>query len=304
MEPISSFKEATIKNYYLEMQHSLLLLEAANKAPYYDSKLDQLNKKNYYTNIRVGTSNKSDLYMQLSEQLNKTHKTKLGYNDARYKHLYPNVDLQPNQKLKSIYSGKEFTPGTIIRSDFEIFKRIINTVNDKLSGNKEFSEAGFSKFLATLEADATYNTEHVIPQSWFAKKDPMKGDLHHLFTCEILCNEFRANTPFFDFPDFNELTRIGCGKKEENKFEPSRGHGPVARATLYFLLRYPKYINNNSREYTKDRIPVLLKWHKNEAVSLYELHRNAEIFKVQGNRNPLIDHPEWSDKINFISGLG
>lgn len=36
----------------------------------------------------------------------------------------------------------------------------------------------------------------------------------------------------------------------------------------------------------------------------YERHRNQAILEVQGNRNPLIDHPEWAEHIKFSRGLG
>ncbi|MGH3108957.1 MAG: hypothetical protein ACRDN7_10190 [Rubrobacter sp.] len=36
----------------------------------------------------------------------------------------------------------------------------------------------------------------------------------------------------------------------------------------------------------------------------YERHRNMAIFEQQGNRNPLIDFPEWEPKIEFHLGLG
>ncbi|MCE0446644.1 endonuclease [Streptomyces tricolor] len=39
-----------------------------------------------------------------------------------------------------------------------------------------------------------------MPQSWFAKREPMRGDLHHLFACEPECNSFRGNIPYTDFP--------------------------------------------------------------------------------------------------------
>ena len=35
----------------------------------------------------------------------------------------------------------------------------------------------------------------------------------------------------------------------------------------------------------------------------YEYHRNATIAMAQGNRNPLIDFPEWSDKIDLALGF-
>jgi endonuclease I len=181
---------------------------------------------------------------------------------------------------------------------------MLSKAREELLRMPNMDEAALTAHLEVIAASAAYNAEHVVPQSWFAGQDPMKADLHHLFTCEVACNEFRGNTPFFEFPDFQKANRPGCGRKEANKFEPAQGHGAVARASLYFLLRYPKQINNNSKEYTFDRIRMLIDWHKQSPVSPYELHRNAEIFFVQGNRNPLIDFPEWAGKIDFSIGLG
>ena len=36
----------------------------------------------------------------------------------------------------------------------------------------------------------------------------------------------------------------------------------------------------------------------------YERHRNAAIEQSQGNRNPLIDHPDWAARIDFAAGFG
>ena len=38
-------------------------------------------------------------------------------------------------------------------------------------------------------------------------------------------------------------------------------------------------------------------WHKNDPVSDKELNRNNAVYKLQKNRNPYIDHPEWADYI-------
>ncbi|MFZ4470870.1 MAG: endonuclease, partial [Pirellula sp.] len=43
--------------------------------------------------------------------------------------------------------------------------------------------------------------------------------------------------------------------------------------------------------------------HQDHPVSEYERHRNQAIFAVQGNRNPLVDHPEWSTNVNFSRGI-
>jgi endonuclease I len=144
----------------------------------------------------------------------------------------------------------------------------------------------------------------VVPQSWFGKREPMRGDLHHLFACESGCNSFRGNTPYFDFPDFEEAVREECGKRLGNKFEPTSGKGAVARATLYFLLRYPGEINRTSTEYEESRLAVLLSWHEQNPPTVYERHRNQAVFERQGNRNPFIDHPEWAAQVDFRDGLG
>ena len=83
-----------------------------------------------------------------------------------------------------------------------------------------------------------FNCEHVVPQSWFGKDEPMRGDLHHLFACEPRCNSFRGNTPYFDFADSEEAVMTDCGRREGNRFEPRGGHGrcrprnPVLPAAL------------------------------------------------------------------------
>jgi endonuclease G len=149
-----------------------------------------------------------------------------------------------------------------------------------------------------------FNCEHAVPQSWYDKREPMRGDLHHLFACEPECNSFRGNIPYFDFADFEEVVREACGKREESRFEPAAGKGAVAQATLYFLIRYPGEINRTMRELEPDRLQILLSWHGSDPVTEYERHRNAAIFEKQGNRNPLVDHPEWASRVDFRLGLG
>lgn len=73
---------------------------------------------------------------------------------------------------------------------------------------------------------------------------------------------------------------------------------------LYFLLRYPGKVGEDARKMQRERLPILLAWHNIFPPDEYEFHRNAVISEVQGNRNPLIDHPEWAEKIDFGQGMG
>jgi endonuclease G, mitochondrial len=105
-----------------------------------------------------------------------------------------------------------------------------------------------------------------------------------------------------------EAARPNCGLREGRRFEPTAGKGAVARATLYFVLRYPGAVGDvksgSKKEFVKSNVGTLLDWAENEPPTTYERHRNAEIAKVQGNRNPLIDHPEWLRLIEFEKGFG
>lgn len=276
------------------------IFEEARSRPYYDATADATDRTAYYSGIS-STLNPPQLFDALSQLLRSTHTRTLGYKPAV--HLYPWVDLQSNLKIRSIYSTQLFEPIEFIARDLEVARlrreRLTRFRTSEAAGNPGMEAA----FLELLEAELPFNCEHVVPQSWFRKRQPMRGDVHHLFACESKCNSFRSNTPYFDFTDFREGIRSDCGKSETNKFEPNAGKGAVARATLYFLLRYPGEINSTAAEYTPDRLQTLLQWHNDYAVTDYERHRNQAIFAAQGNRNPLIDFPELGQKIAFNSGL-
>jgi len=289
-----------------DLIHDLELLERARRGdiPYYDAEADGKDRDRYYGCLMddVDSLSRRELYKRLKELLQDTHTPQLSYNPRS--RVYPWVDLQPDFKIRSIYSQLVFEPEEIIQEDFKIEQERQIRLQELL-----VQESDTTKLLENidfLERNLPYNCEHVVPQSWFGKREPMKGDLHHLFSCEVECNSFRGNTPYFDFADFGEALRTNCGKLERQnfKFEPEHGKGEVARATFYFLVRYPRFIDDSSNEYTEERLDVLLEWHRAFPVTEHEKHRNAAIFKKQGNRNPFIDFPEWAEKVDFGSGLG
>jgi endonuclease I len=271
----------------------------ARTRTYYDAEADRAAAEAYYTD--VGPAGLGDL-------LRATHHV-----EPRYKpslELYPWVDLQPDGRLRSLYTGEAFEPEELIEADLAVLQQRAARLS-RMRMVAEHEQPDTAAAEREVEALLPFNCEHVVPQSWFAKAEPMRGDLHHLFACEARCNSFRGNTPFAEFPDFpaqltpppptpptSTLTdapravRTDCGKSAENGFEPAGGKGAAARAAFYFRLRYPDHIS--AEEMPAERWDVLLTWHEQDPVSTWELHRNAAIFERQGNRNPAIDHPEWA----------
>ncbi len=292
------------------LARTLIEERGPGRKPYYDKDEDKRLREDYYASVDFH-SEPRELFSELNQLLSRTHAKTLSYKSARLKHLYPWIDLRPDSlELFSIYSDDEMGSEDVVRRELEALAR-------RRSGVQEsYSVQDLERWIddddeqdvddeSTLEAiPGSHNCEHVVPQSWFSKKQPMKADLHHLFACESRCNSFRSNIPYFDFDPFMESERGDCGRRVGDKFEPHYNHGVVARATLYFLLRYPGMIGDASREFQPDRLETLKRWHRSQKVDLYELHRNAEIAKVQGNRNPLIDYPDLVDNIDFQRGFG
>lgn len=281
-----------------ETADALADLAAAPARRYYDPDADKLASDEYYSDLDADALDPTALFRALSDLTRRTHKTELTYKPA--KHVYPWVDLRRNDPpvLHSIYSGAPLDPRELIEEDARIEANRVQ-VAEMLASHP----SGVGNEADLLEAAMPFNCEHVVPQSWFGKEEPMRGDLHHLFACEPGCNSFRGNKPYFDFPDFEEAVRGNCGKVERARFEPSAGKGAVARATFYFLLRYPGLVGNLAGEMGTDGVATLLAWHRRNPVGEYERHRNAAIAEKQGNRNPLIDHPEWAEKIDFTLGF-
>lgn len=283
-----------------DLNRALAELEAGRTRRYFDAEADAEDRDRYYASIDAGDLSGKALFRQLGKLLKSTHRNKPKYKPSL--HVYPWVDLHPDRKLRSVYSGKSFDAEELIREDVRIERERAHLLQEFIRRETDVSAKRLQEEVDLFEARNPFNCEHVVPQSWYRKKEPMRGDLHHLFACESGCNSFRGNIPYFEFTDFDEAVRLACGKREADKFEPAAGKGPAARATLYFLLRYPGKVNSPD-EFPAERIRTLLEWHAAEPVDEYERHRNQAIFAIQGNRNPLIDFPEWAETIKFELGL-
>jgi endonuclease I len=159
-----------------------------------------------------------------------------------------------------------------------------------------------------------FNTEHTWPQSKGAT-GAGKGDVHHLYACDIDSNGLRSSHPFgvvvnaakilpdLSFP--GQSSKLGFNAGGTEVFEPPTRHkGNVARALMYFYTRYAAARGSASLEnFTVER-QVLQQWHQMDPVDDAERLRNDRIFAVQKNRNPFIDRPEFAERIGgaFLPG--
>jgi endonuclease I len=174
---------------------------------------------------------------------------------------------------------------------------------------------------AESDAAMTWNREHVWAKSrGFPRVNmPAHTDLHHIRPCEVEVNrvrgdmifgELQGSTPVADAPGaFVDAAR--------GVFQPPPdAKGDVARMLLYMDVRYQGDADREPDLRLVDTVPVaarhgvdqqgngyfgnvrvLLRWHAEDPVSEQERQRNERIFRLQGNRNPFIDHPEFASAI-------
>jgi len=312
------FPAPTRLDALLERSIAELVEEAGGEEPYYDAARDATDIEKYYAGIEHETG-EVRMFREYHRLISGTQSRVFGYDSARLKVLYPYVDLHSDGTLRSIYSGEVMRPAEVILEEALILADRLpqpaeSILNLGIDGLLAMSDAMETDPVLQESSDVPFNCEHVVPQSWYDKRKPMVSDLHHLFTCERGCNSYRGNRPYGDLEGYDPVPqeidpieaelRERCGLVELDSggalvFEPEQNKGVVARATLYFLLRYENEVGDEPGEMPLETVSTLLAWHEATPVNDYERHRNRAIFLTQGNRNPLIDFPDLAGKLAF-----
>ena len=175
-----------------------------------------------------------------------------------------------------------------------------------------------------VEGDC-YSREHSFPKSWFGDVAPMNTDLFHIYPTDQYVNNMHSNYPFAvvgtpTAVSLNGSKKGTCGTPgySGTVFEPIDEYkGDFARSYFYMATRYKNviatwYVNDPYANAVLDGtsypvfetwyLNLLLSWNNQDAVSAKEIARNDSIYKIQHNRNPYIDHPEYVDSVWMPSG--
>jgi len=159
-----------------------------------------------------------------------------------------------------------------------------------------------------------YNREHSFPKSWFNNQSPMKTDIFHIYPTDGYVNGRRSNYSYGEVSNPTWTSQNGS-KLGPNTipgftgtaFEPIDEYkGDFARTYFYMATRYytedGNWNNNDMMNKSQPKpwaLNMLYQWHLQDTVSQKEIDRNNDVYGIQHNRNPFIDHPEWVDSIWF-----
>jgi len=154
-----------------------------------------------------------------------------------------------------------------------------------------------------------YTREHAWPRSWFGDGAPMESDLFALYPCDAHVNGNRGAHPYGEVANPEWISLNGSRRGlcsypgySLTAFEPIDEYkGDLARSYFYMSTRYysedggwPGSPMTDGAELRSWAAAMLLAWHAQDPVSWKELARNGEIFELQHNRNPYVDHPEFA----------
>ena len=177
---------------------------------------------------------------------------------------------------------------------------------DNVDGWVECVYTGRTAFFNT-RAGATangFNCEHTWPQSFSGEAEPMRSDIFHLYPTDETANSKRAA---LDFGIVVNQTwgvggsKLGTDSEGQTVFEPRDVHkGNVARTHFYYIIRYDG--NYNSYVDAAKMEEHFRSWHVSDPVDGAEIQRNEDIYDLQYNRNPFIDHPALADRISSFFG--
>ena len=191
------------------------------------------------------------------------------------------------------------------RSDGKLYDIYSNTTNYVIGGSAQGANY-------TQEGES-YNREHLIPQSVFNEKSPMKADAHFVYPADGYINNMRSNYPFgtvgtVTTTSNNDYSKLGSAASSlgysGTVFEPNDEYkGDIARAILYFVTCYESELTSSEWKtfamFDKTSYPslttwattLLLAWSAADPVSQKEIDRNDAVDALQGNRNPFVDYP-------------
>lgn len=246
----------------------------------FDSSAQAAIAEDYYTDLDT-SSNGATFRSKLAQLIADTHKKQTSYDDLR--DVYKKSDADPNKSGNIIW----FYTGTSV------------SFTGSFSGNT--------------------NREHVWPKDGgnaFSRESEAGSDAHHLRPLEHDLNSTRNSHQFGEVPTIaaNIVKQAGSTSYDNlcylqgNYFYPGEGYrGATARILMYVETRWGnkfnlKFVLGEGKSKTIGDIETLMKWHYLEPPTAEEMRRNEAVYKIQGNRNPFIDHPEYATQIYCYDG--
>lgn len=169
-----------------------------------------------------------------------------------------------------------------------------------------------------------YNREHTIPKSWWGgttSAGTQGADPFIVVPADKYINNLRSSYPFgivktAKYTSIDDYSKLGEADTSYGYsgvvFEPNDDvKGDLARAVFYAIAKYSKsyswtsglgsviFSGSESKNFglTDYAVKLFTEWNEIDPPDEWEVQLNNVLYKIQGNKNPFIEHPEYVNTI-------
>ena len=275
-----------------EVGRALATLAAGRERVYYDADADAPVRARYYAAIDESES-PEQLFHSLGVLLEHTHAPRLPYKPAE--RVYPWVDLHPDGRLLQHLLRQGLRPRAVHprrRRDRAPARGApagaraarVHARSARVRGRLRRARARAAVQLRARRAAV------VVRQARADARRPappvrLRAALQQLPRQHAVLRLPRLRGAA-------DVATAGAARLRASSRWPARGRWRGRRCTSCCATRARSVTRRASC--SASACACCCDWHRANPVEEYERHRNAAIAEAQGNRNPLIDHPEWA----------
>ena len=228
--------------------------------------------------------------------------------------------------------GKSGAYGDLWNTYYSCFTKSDNFIMDYYSNISKFTESNRDRGSGGNKEGEYFNREHSVPQSWWGggtTTGTQGTDPYIVIPSDKMVNGKRGSMSYgvvktASFSSANGFSKTGLSDSTAfgysgTVFEPDDSvKGDLARNTLYAIAKYEKsyswtsdggsaiFSGNSSTNFglTSYGVKLLTAWNNLDKPDEWEIGVNERVSKIQKNRNPFIDHPEYVNTLwGNVSGM-
>ena len=197
---------------------------------------------------------------------------------------------------QSVSKGKPGSYSELWDTYVKAFLKSDGYIKDYYSSYSRFTDKDRDKGSGGAKEGEKYNREHSIPKSWWGGSTAtgsQGADPFIVIPADKFVNNRRSSYP-------------------GTVFEPNDDvKGDLARIVFYSIVKYESsykwtsgggsviYSGDKNKNFglTDYAVKLFTEWNKMDPPDQWEISVNNALDKLQGNKNPFIEHPEYVDMI-------
>ena len=227
---------------------------------------------------------------------------------------------------QSVAAGRPGSYNELWNTYLKAFVKSDGYLKDYYSSYSKYTSKDRDQGSGGSKEGEKYNREHSIPKSWWGGSTAagsQGADPFIVIPADKFVNNKRSSYPLgkvarATFTSIDGYSKLGDADSSYGYsgtvFEPNDNvKGDLARIVFYSIVKYENsykwtsgggsaiYSGDKNKNFglTNYAVKLFTKWNEMDPPDAFEISMNNALNKIQGNKNPFIEHPEY---VNMIWG--